>query len=154
MSTYYALACKECRTKVNFITTACGYAMMGDEKQSERISKWFGKHAGHKEEIVILSEHEPEYDEILDDPDSQQKGGEEPCATQLQTIAPATDSATMKNASALSTEVASNAAPTSEPEGAATMFCPFCGEDDFDARGLKHHLLRHCATFGYTPIIQ
>lgn len=67
MSTYYALACKKCQTKVDFVTTACRYAMMGDEKQPERISKWFGKHVGHKEEVVILSEHDPEYDLMRDE---------------------------------------------------------------------------------------
>ncbi len=25
--------------------------------------------------------------------------------------------------------------------------CPFCGEDDFDLVGLKHHLSDHCQTY-------
>lgn len=27
------------------------------------------------------------------------------------------------------------------------MTCPFCGENDFDAVGLKSHLLNHCEVF-------
>jgi hypothetical protein len=28
--------------------------------------------------------------------------------------------------------------------------CPFCGEDDFDLIGLKHHLLKFCDVFRET----
>lgn len=27
------------------------------------------------------------------------------------------------------------------------MTCPFCGDNDFDAIGLKSHLLNHCKAF-------
>ena len=30
------------------------------------------------------------------------------------------------------------------------MICPFCGENDFDAVGLKGHLLNDCAVFDET----
>lgn len=67
MSMYYALACNKCRTKVDFVTTACAYSLMGDETQPRIISMWFGKHVGHKSNISILSEHEPNYDLFVDD---------------------------------------------------------------------------------------
>lgn len=34
------------------------------------------------------------------------------------------------------------------------IVCPFCGEPDFDAPGLKHHLLSgYCDTFEETPTL-
>ena len=31
--------------------------------------------------------------------------------------------------------------------------CPFCGEDDFDFIGLKHHLASGCSEFDAVPVL-
>jgi len=36
----------------------------------------------------------------------------------------------------------------------AEIICPFCGEDDFDLIGLKHHLLNFCDEFRETISIE
>jgi len=30
------------------------------------------------------------------------------------------------------------------------IICPFCGEEDFDLRGLKHHLENYCTVYDAT----
>ena len=32
----------------------------------------------------------------------------------------------------------------------SNIICPFCGEEDFDLIGLKHHLQNHCEEYAAT----
>lgn len=34
-----------------------------------------------------------------------------------------------------------------QPQGAETIKCPFCGQDDFDKPGLKYHLNVYCVEY-------
>ena len=33
------------------------------------------------------------------------------------------------------------------------LVCPFCGDDDFDLIGLKHHYLHHCDEYNETKLV-
>ena len=47
-----------------------------------------------------------------------------------------------------SSKIIKNSCHVCKGRGYIALHCPFCGEDDFDAIGLKAHLLRgHCEAF-------
>ena len=62
MSTYYALACNQCREKTDFVTRTGGSLMwmrMPDGRHNgEHIPEFFERHDDHFDEICVIWEHD------------------------------------------------------------------------------------------------
>ncbi len=43
---------------------------------------------------------------------------------------------------------------TQPTENDKDIVCPFCNEDGFDKKGLKHHLLNYCKEYSETDLLE
>lgn len=65
MSTYYAIACTQCRQMTDFVKSGGGgWRWMAEELGA--IPEFVGKHNLHVEALRVISEHSPEWEAYED----------------------------------------------------------------------------------------
>ena len=75
MSTYYALACNECKVQISFVGrwAGAGWSWMAGMNKSLLIPEFISHHADHLGEVCVISEHDHRYGVYVDlDPDDDE----------------------------------------------------------------------------------